>query len=512
MKRAVLILSALLIISSAGAQNRYDALRYSQVFYEGSARSLSMGNAFTSVGGDLGVLSMNPASAAIYRYSEFMFTPSLTKSKSSVDYLGKNIKDDISKFGVSSLGYVNSLRNLRNTGRVKAINISVAINKINNFNSRMSATGTEAVSSWLGAVAASASGYPSSELDIQSADDTYPFFESGATWRSVLAWNSNLLDLLPDSDQDYIAATENLSGTSILTGGPLNQDYVRETTGGITEFIVNLSGNIDDKLYLGGSIGVQSIQYSDYQRYSETAVDISDFNSGFKSFSHTFRQNTTGAAINAKLGIIFLPTEGLRLGASIATPTFSTLTEEWDESIRAQFSDGYSQSILSPVGEYRYIVTAPARINLGASYVFGKYGVISADYEFADYSTIRMKESESYDNGIFTGENNSIRNEFQYAGNLRVGLEFRPSQTFALRAGYSLYQSPEKEFDNNLSFVSAGLGFRGQKGFFLDLGIEGRLGSEENFSLYEDYSGISSPVGKLTYTGLKMLATIGFRF
>jgi len=71
MKKSILIISSILLTTAISAQNRYDALKYSQQFYEGSARSIAMGNAFTSLGGDLGVLSINPASSAVYRYSEF---------------------------------------------------------------------------------------------------------------------------------------------------------------------------------------------------------------------------------------------------------------------------------------------------------------------------------------------------------------------------------------------------------------------------------------------------------
>jgi len=513
MKKTVIFLSAFLSVFALNAQNRQDALRYSQIFYEGSARSIAMGNAFTSIGGDLGVLSMNPAGSGVYKYSEFMFSPAFSSAKSSTTYLGETKNDSYLKFYIPSVGYVNSLNNRGNTRRVNNINLSVAINRLNNFSSRMSASGTEALTSWLGAVAAGTAGYPYTELNIQNSDDTYPYFESGASWRSVLAWNSNLMDLLPDSDEDYISATENISGLSIIPAGSLDQNFLRETKGGISEFVVNLSANIGDKLFLGGSVGIQSIQYSDYQRFSEAAVNIADFDSQFKSFTHIYRLNATGAGINAKAGIIYLPVEGLRLGASIATPTYTSMTDEWDESIKSVFSDGYSQSIISPLGQYKYVVISPARVNIGASFVFGSYGVISADYEFADYSSIKMKENDSYDTGVFDQENILISDDFQLASNFRIGMEFRPSPLFAIRAGYSLYQSPERDFDQPISFLSAGVGFRGKRGFFADFGLQRRLGTSENFSLYNDYrSNVASPTGEMTKTGVRILTTIGFRF
>ena len=56
---AILLLAA--FAADAGAQTVADALRFSDNNYYGTARSISMGNAFTALGGDLGSISLNPA-------------------------------------------------------------------------------------------------------------------------------------------------------------------------------------------------------------------------------------------------------------------------------------------------------------------------------------------------------------------------------------------------------------------------------------------------------------------
>ena len=62
MKKTALILSLMTMAAGAGsAQTIYDALRYSESNYEGTARTLAMGNAFTALGGDLGAVTINPA-------------------------------------------------------------------------------------------------------------------------------------------------------------------------------------------------------------------------------------------------------------------------------------------------------------------------------------------------------------------------------------------------------------------------------------------------------------------
>ena len=46
-------------------QNAWDAMRYSQVNYQGTARSLALGNAVTALGGDFGSITLNPAASAV---------------------------------------------------------------------------------------------------------------------------------------------------------------------------------------------------------------------------------------------------------------------------------------------------------------------------------------------------------------------------------------------------------------------------------------------------------------
>jgi hypothetical protein len=61
----------------ASAQNQVDALRYSQIYPGGTARSTAMGGAFGALGGDFYSASLNPAGLGVYRSSEFTFTPEL---------------------------------------------------------------------------------------------------------------------------------------------------------------------------------------------------------------------------------------------------------------------------------------------------------------------------------------------------------------------------------------------------------------------------------------------------
>ena len=70
------------------AQNVDDALRYSQIFYGGTARFMSMGGAFTALGGDISSLSQNPAGLGVFRSSELTITPQLFHIKTNAGFNG----------------------------------------------------------------------------------------------------------------------------------------------------------------------------------------------------------------------------------------------------------------------------------------------------------------------------------------------------------------------------------------------------------------------------------------
>ena len=80
MKKTLITIFLAAAAVSVNAQTAYDALLFSENEYEGTARTMAMGNAFTALGGDLGAISINPAGSAVAKYSQFTLTPALTIS------------------------------------------------------------------------------------------------------------------------------------------------------------------------------------------------------------------------------------------------------------------------------------------------------------------------------------------------------------------------------------------------------------------------------------------------
>lgn len=514
MFRKITVCAALLLSGAAAfAQNAYDALNFSEQYLEGTARSMAMGNAFTALGGDMGGITINPASSAVYKYSEFVITPSLNGVTSNTSYLGNSQNQNHTKFGVSNLGFIGSYNTGRENAGLVSWSFGLVLNKMNNFTNGMKASGSTNSSSWLGALAAGTNGIYAPDMDMNDANN--PFFYSNASWNSILAWNNTLLDTLPGTNNQYIAATENLDGHDISVGGNLSQLFKNKIRGNVTEATINFGGNFANKLYVGVNLGIQSISYRYDEDYSESAFNTSQFNSGFKSFSSAYRYRATGSGINLKAGLIYLPTDWLRFGASISTPTWMYIDETWENAMDADFSDGYNQSIVSPLGNYSYMLNTPFRWSVGAAVRLGALGVVSADYENVDYSRTVLGNTD--DGFSYRDENEQIQDIFATQNIFRVGAEFNVTPVFAVRAGYQHYSSPYAERNDGeaKNIGSVGIGYVtacGASDFFVDLTYQGMLSEHtENFSLYED-TDIPAPVGKNTVNSWKVLLSLGFRF
>jgi len=88
-----------------------------------------------------------------------------------------------------------------------------------------------------------------------------------------------------------------------------------------------------------------------------------------------------------------------------------------------------------------------------------------------------------------------------------------PLKIMGLRVGYNYYSSPDPEFFDARHYISGGFGIKFKNGkTTLDVAYRRSLNNSENFTLYNDYSGIEAPEGTYTYSRGKLVFTFGFKF
>ena len=544
-KTAFIILFALAAMS-AQAQTAYDAFRFSERNYEGTARSVAMGNAFTALGGDLGSIGINPAGSAVAKYSQFTITPSLTVSSNTTQgvspytdgdlpYFERQFKQTATHFAIPNFGMTFNWDTGRSSG-LKNVTFGFVMNRVNDWNEDVYAAGRNSTTSFMGAMATEATemGLLGSNLNMNDAYDYDP-------WKYVVGYQSGMISTFGGYDDQFVGASEllfenNMGETEISLGGPLDQSYGRRVRGGKNDYLINLGFNISDFLYIGANLGITSMNYTYDEYFKEVAVDPSDFGIEFDNgkkayfdsmkYKYSYGANTSG--VYGKFGFILTPGLGLRIGAAIQTPTATTVNEYWYEIGETTYTDnsfnGYAES---PEGEDQYRFSEPWRANLGIAYTLGKLAIFSVDYEMCNYSSMKFKRN-GFDDGreYFIDLNDEIKTIYGKSQMFRAGVEIKPVDVLALRAGYGVTTSPEKfNLDGEqvdipaAQNVSFGLGFISRKSFFADMACRYAFASDEYFMPYNDYmfdadGNVTDFAPEIcnTKSAWKVLLTLGWRF
>lgn len=475
------VLILLATITGAQAQNEMDALRYSLFAPGGTARFMSMGGAFGALGGDFSTLSTNPAGIAIYRSSEFTITPNLNFNSVGSSFYGTTEEDFKYDFSIGNIGLVlafNDPNQLKENGWT-GFHFGFGMNRHMNFNNRRIYEGFNTQSSLMTDYL-----FRVNEAGINPANPQgfHPF-------TTDLAWQTLLIDTL--------------GGQFIVDMFDGNVLQRREThsSGSVRELLLTVGGNYANRLYVGATFGFPSVRFEEEFTYTET--DTQNENIYFNSLEYRETLNTSGSGFNFKFGMIYRATDMIRIGAAVHTPTFYSLEDEWRSHMKSNLSFGnYSAS--SPRGRFSYDLNTPLRLMGSLGLVFQSAGILSIDYEYADYSKMRLRSSES----TFSAENRVIRDSFTAQHNIRLGGEIRLNP-IVLRAGYALHTNPYKSGVNELekSTLSAGIGLRDQH-YFIDFGTFFTQYSED----FYPYAANLTQAVNYDYRTTGFLITFGFRF
>ncbi len=493
---AAITLATAFSIPAAFAQDERDALRYSFLQPQGTARSIGIGSALGSVGGDFTSLSVNPAGIGIYRRSEITFTPSLTFSGTEGDYAGNPSEANGSHFAFSNLGLVTTKTDFargRNASGWTAVSFGLGLTRLADFTRDYS----------YGGVNTTSSGSFVFEADANTDD---PRNHSDNVSLGDLGYQSYLLDV--DSLGFYSVA--NPTSTN-----PISQRKTVKERGGISELGISLGGAYEDKLMIGGTLGFPIVRYTRDRTYAERDVNGAS-GTEFQSFTYSDQLKTTGGGINLKLGFIYKATDAFRFGAAIHTPTYYSLTDVYNQSLAAT-TRSYGVNVADALeNQYDYNLISPWRGILSATAFLGSYGFITADYEYVDYASARFDFSDKdYQQDV----NNVIKATYQGASNVRTGLEIRLDNV-SLRGGFGYYGNPFKSGNpsaERLDF-SGGLGFRFQNAF-IDLGFVHRQykSSEQPYTIAGTdnptsiYYGLMVPKADLTTGVNTAVLTFGFK-
>lgn len=485
----ILMLSS---ITVAFTQTVDDALRYSRTFYGGTARFMSMGGAFTALGGDISTLGQNPAGIGLFRSSEISVTPQLYHINTTSDFNGIN-SDYLYNFNLNQAGLIANIVKKNGETGLLSLNFGYSYTMKNNLNQTGLVKGISNNSSMADYWADISSGYYKDELYDYVAD-------------ADLAYRAGLIDTLPGYDTEYGSIFEYYGDSAYADYGQTIRRLV-STEGSTSDHSFTIGGSYSNKLYFGITLGLSRIYYVSHYEHLETAGDINPY--GFDDFNYALHYENTGTGFSVKLGAIFRPTETIRVGLGIHSPTMYRIDEYVNDNITSSFTDGENRDYKNDPFRYNYALTTPFRALAGVAVQIGKVGLVSADYEYVDYSTAKFSETgDGYD---YTDKNQAIRNSLRRSNNLRLGAEMRFNHLY-LRGGYGYYGKAysKDDFNEDVDYntFSAGAGFREQN-IFVDFGFSRMVNSEE-YILYQ--SSMGDAISKMSVGRNMFTLTFGYRF
>ena len=502
----------------------------------GTARSMGMGGAFTSLGADMASFGYNPAGFGMYQRNEISATLGVGIAQTK-NYNAYNATDNNAvRVAINNMGA--SFKVYEGSGKLTAINFAFGYNKTADFNYDMSYQSPMTVSSLADAFAdmANANGLTlNSQNKITDNRGYYDYDMDPYFWGAVMGYKGGLIN----------KGANGWYPDEIANGAQMTQRTTLQSRGSAGEFSFAFGFNIDNIFYFGASLDIQSIarkqsiNYSEQISYEQGAQpDAAAYPYQLTDFRYVQSVNVEGSGIGAKFGVVVRPVEALRIGFAVHTPTYYSMAYRYSASLTsAAVSAGdnpYGWEVINgnvyaeeftPVlidgGDYRWTFTTPTRLLAGISCSIGPYAVLSADYEYSFNRALRWSYTPAntgYTNAVF-------RNNLMGTHTVRAGIEAKPLPWLSLRAGGGFRtKSIENGYDfvafsepvaDKLWYASAGLGFRLGKVTSIDLAYQYRnTRYTDYYSFYTKLGDTpnASPLYGLDIINHNVALTFAFRF
>ena len=519
MKTKYCMMAAVALMSvPLAAQETYQDTKLVENELNGTARYVGMGGAMEALGADVSTVATNPAGVGLFRSSQVSLSGGLISQQGetttpSFNGISANINGNKTNPSFDQVGFIYAMP----SGRNGYLNFAFNYRKSRNFDQIMTAANALTYASQNKLTA----------LKYAGANDY--------NWNGVDANYVQLMTPIKDN-QGKQTGMEYLDGTAYVFG-----QYQK---GYIGEYSFNLSGNINDRVFLGLTMGLRDVNYRSNSYYTE--------NLDQKAVSESWEDlRIDGSGFDVKAGVIFRPieTSPFRVGVYVHTPTWYDLSLSGANDIT--MSDPAGKVDKGQHAAYDFKVYTPWKFGLSLGHTIGKQFALGATYEYADYSTIdnRVNDGEYYDywtGGYYEnsysdgGMNDHTKATLKGVSTLKLGAEYKPLDNWAIRLGYN-YQSPmfNKDGFRDGSISSAGSAYATStdytnwkstnrvtcgfgytvKHFFMDMAYQYSQTDGEFYPFMSYYSPSNNPkesniadAVNVSHKRHQLLFTLGYRF
>ncbi|MEO1254378.1 MAG: hypothetical protein AAFY41_05770, partial [Bacteroidota bacterium] len=306
----------------------------------------AIGGAQIALGGDISSAASNPAGLGFFNRSVFVATPSLDFINTDTRYglifndgfEGQGSEESFkNNFNFANIGAVFNFNKGQFTNdQFKGGSLAISLNRRSSYHLNRTYEGANDFNSLIDALAIDA-GSTSPALFEDRFDEVgnVEFYDQAAYFSYLIS---------PDFDDEG-----NLNGYfADFDGVPIQREVIEER-GSHYQFNIAWGGNYDDRIYFGGGMGTQILNYQITRSYQESSFEVPPNFSPDPRLNAVFVDDeiaVRGIGVNFNAGVIFRPIQFLTVGASYTSPSFMSIDEEsffdfdvdWKEG--ALFDDG----------------------------------------------------------------------------------------------------------------------------------------------------------------------------
>ena len=453
---AALICATLLYGHSSAQFENPDAITlFNRTAITGTAATVGSGGAFSSVGGDLGSMELNPAGLGLFAGSDICITPGIriAVDHSAYDGNSTNTNHVLPEFAQAGALFTKKMKTSEHSSNpfaLKSITFGINYQSENSFD-RDQNFGTTTSQSLVDKYASLSNQYGTTAWSIESD-------------LMASAGLIGLNTLNPAGSQYYSNVHE-----SVIQSGTLS------TRGGVNKVSLGFGANLGDKIFFGFSLGIPILDYTVNAQIQEQCVSGTDSLTHFQNYQLSSSLEESGVGVTGKLGLIFKPVSWMRLGISYSLPTWYFMTENYSGNLNVAYDT--IQGTVGPESAYAtsYKIRTPMKGMLGASFYLNENSFLSVDYELQNMGATHYSFSNDSAGIYATGYNTYLKGTYTYSHTIRAGIQ-GAIKKLRLRAGYSYSTSPFKsgqnytdaQYSQAIHSATVGLGMK-FKVFYIDL-------------------------------------------
>lgn len=398
---------------TATAQETYQDTKLIGNDLNGTARYVGMGGAMEALGADISTMTSNPAGTGFFSRTQVSVTGGLVWQNGVESHSvsgGHKTNASFDQIGIVAPLKINGK---------PCINVGFNYHKSRNFDQILTASGALSMAS-------------QNKLSAIKYDKVGEW-----GWNAIDANYKKILEKTDDQGKKYM---DYYNGQA-FDFGQYQHGYI-----GVYDF--NISGAVSNSFYLGVTAGLHDVNY----RSSSTYFEQLEQNTNGASAE---RLKIDGTGVDVKVGAIFLPIDGspFRVGLYINSPVFYDLKLRGDAGsgfvqYSGNLSDNNSSAYIRNYCNYEYKIYTPWKFGVSLGHTVGSYLALGATYEYSDYGSIdnRVIDGTYYDpwygDAYDTSSSDDVMNAhtertLKGVHTLKLGAEFKPLPTLALRAGYN---------------------------------------------------------------------------